>query len=525
MQQLKKWWQRKILASAPKSLTPSTEWLALASAISSHEFNKISPCLRTWCTLAERDPDRLMKAANHAGFSPAQANKLKIFFNYYSNDMANAFAQAQELLATHGFDEDLHIISLISLYQHNQFEDSLNYLQKLSDEQMSSIHRADYWQMVSIIRWATNQMSSLEQAADRTIELAPDDDAVLQTALAMYIELGAQEKIERVRAKLDAKPHAQGYGYSLSLLALGELERGWQLIEARYDIDDAHRYINSGLPRHQLWQGDEPLAGLLLLLTAEQGLGDTIQMARYLPLLKTLGAKAIMLEAQPETISLLQYNFPDIPVVERLHGEAPEFNFDRWTGMMSLPFHLKLWGKNTPGRKGYLQTPPDNAAYWKQRVAQLNPRKLPKIGLAWSGQPAHRADRRRSVPFSQVMAQVRPINATFFALQTVVPDVMPVNVINVTEEMITLADTAALIEQMDLIITVDTSIVHIAGSLAKETWLMLPKRYEWRWGLEGEDNDWYDTVKVIRQPETGDWASVLDEVFNKRLKRFIAEGK
>ena len=124
-----------------------------------------------------------------------------------------------------------------------------------------------------------------------------------------------------------------------------QLERGWQLIEARYDIDDAHRYINSGLPRHQLWQGDEPLAGLLLLLTAEQGLGDTIQMARYLPLLKTLGAKAIMLEAQPETISLLQYNFPDIPVVERLHGEAPEFNFDRWTGMMSLPFHLKLWAK------------------------------------------------------------------------------------------------------------------------------------------------------------------------------------
>ena len=123
------------------------------------------------------------------------------------------------------------------------------------------------------------------------------------------------------------------------------------------------------------------------------------------------------------------------------------------------------------------------------------------------------------------MAQVRPINATFFALQTVVPDVMPVNVINVTEEMITLADTAALIEQMDLIITVDTSVVHIAGALAKETWLMLPKRYEWRWGLEGEDNDWYDTVKVIRQPKSGDWASVLDEVFNKRLKRFIAEGK
>ena len=148
MQQLKKWWQRKFLASATETLTPSTEWLALAGAIDSHEFNQISPYLRTWCTLAERDPDRLMKAASHAGFSPTQANKLKIFFDYYNNNMTRAFAQAQEHQTTHGFDEDLHIISLVSLYQNNQFEESLNYLQKLSDVQMSGIHRADYWQMV-----------------------------------------------------------------------------------------------------------------------------------------------------------------------------------------------------------------------------------------------------------------------------------------------------------------------------------------------------------------------------------------
>lgn len=518
MQRLKNWWRRKISPSATESATPSPEWVALTGAIGTREFNQISPCLRAWCMLAERDPERLVKAANQAGFSPPQVDKLKIFFDYYRDDIANAFTQAQAHLATHGFDQDLHIISLVSLYQSNQFESALSYLQKLTDDQMHSIQRADYWQMVSIIRWATNQMATLEQAADRTVELAPDDIAVLQTALGMYIELGAQEKVARIRSRLDANPQSQGYAYALNMLALGELELGWRQMEARYDIPDAHLYINQGLRTHQRWQGDERLTELRLLLTAEQGLGDTIQMARYLPFLQTLGAKAIMLETQPETMTLLQFNFPDIPVVERLWAEAPALNFDRWTGLMSLPYHLKLWGKDTPNRSGYLRVPPDNAAYWKQRVEQLNPRKLPKIGLAWSGWSAHRADRRRSVPFALMMAHVRPINATFFALQTVVPEVMPANVINVTEEMITLADTAALIEQMDLVITVDTSIVHIAGALAKETWLLLPKRYEWRWGLEGEGNDWYDTVKVIRQTEYANWLPVLQDVFDRRLQ-------
>jgi ADP-heptose:LPS heptosyltransferase len=106
---------------------------------------------------------------------------------------------------------------------------------------------------------------------------------------------------------------------------------------------------------------------------------------------------------------------------------------------------------------------------------------------------------------------------TFFALQTQVPELLPGNVINVAEELITLADTAALIEQMDLVITVDTSIVHIAGALGKETWLLLPKLYEWRWGLEGEENDWYDSVRVIRQTEHANWAAVLQGVFEHRL--------
>ena len=120
-----------------------------------------------------------------------------------------------------------------------------------------------------------------------------------------------------------------------------------------------------------------------------------------------------------------------------------------------------------------------------------------------------------------MMNAIRPIDADFFALQTSVPPNHPDHLIDISDELVTLADTAALIAEMDIIITVDTSIVHLAGAIGKETWLLLPYRYEWRWGLEGERNNWYESVKVLRQPTHGDWNSVLSDVFDHR---FISRG-
>ena len=156
-----------------------------------------------------------------------------------------------------------------------------------------------------------------------------------------------------------------------------------------------------------------------------------------------------------------------------------------------------------------------------QRLAELAGGDAPRIGLAWSGNPTHRADRRRSIPFGHIARVVRdhPL-LRFFALQTSVPDSCPANLVNVSEEMVTLADTAALIAEMDLVITVDTSIVHIAGALGKTAWLLLPHRYEWRWSLAGETNNWYASVRVIRQQRIGDWDSVLEEAFGRRLGEF-----
>jgi hypothetical protein len=510
------WLHRKRSSSIQVQAPPSAEWIALEQAISSRDFNAVSVCLRPWCALPECDVGKLQAAASRAAFSALEINKLEILYAYYTRDGVAAFARAQEHMKVHGFDPDLHVVSLFCLYDNNQFEDALTYQRQLSEAEVLSMNRADYWQLVSAIRWAVNDMSGLEYAADRAIELAPYDSAILQTSLGIYIELGVQDKVEMVRARIAVKPDAQGYAHSLSLLALGEHKLGWEQMEGRYGIDEARRYINQGLKSKPRWQG-QSLAGQHLMLSAEQGLGDTIQMARYLPLLTTMGAQSICMETQPETLTLLQHNFPEIRMVERQWQQAPAFGFDLWTGMMSLPHLIGAWGKATPARSGYLRVPPENTEYWKERVVLLSPTRKPRIGLAWSGQPAHRADRRRSIPFELMMRKIRGLPVSFFALQTHVPEMLPANVINVSEEMITLADTAALIEQMDMVITVDTSIVHIAGALGKATWLLLPKLYEWRWGLEGEENDWYDSVKVIRQTEHANWAAVLQDVFEHRL--------
>lgn len=516
MHRLLNWLRPKPKAVAPEENTPSPEWVVLENAMLARDFNAVTVYLRPWSLLPERNLERLKAAAKRAAFDDVELNKLEVLFQFYAKDLVVAFAQAQEHMKVHGFDPDLHVVSLFCLYQNRQFEDALTYQQQLETEKVDNMHRADYWQLVSAIRWASNDMCHLQQSAERALELAPDDGAILQTSLGMYIELGMLDEIELVRAKLANMPGAQGYAHSLAMLSLGEHELGWQQMENRYDIEESPQYINVGLKPYPRWHG-ESLAGVGLLLSAEQGLGDTIQMARYFPSLHTLQALQIVVETQAETLTLLQYNFPEIPMVERRWAQAPELKFDCWTGMMSLPYHLKAWGKATPGRSGYLRVPPENSDYWQQRTDQLGTGHPRKIGLAWSGQPRHQADRRRSIPFELMMQFVQDMDFIFFALQTQVPQNLPSNVINVSEEMITLADTAALIEQMDLVITVDTSVVHIAGALGKETWLLLPKRYEWRWGLEGETNDWYDSVKVIRQTEHANWQQVLTDVFEHRL--------
>jgi hypothetical protein len=399
------------------------------------------------------------------------------------------------------------------------FEEAYQRLSDLGEREEFFDGRSDFALSAALICWAANDAQETRRHISNARRLAPDDTVIALNANAMYFELGDLVDFAQVRAALQVGQHdLDKAGFSLAVVELAQdhYEEGFRLLESRYQMQEAHRHLNRGLFDRPRWKG-ETLCGKTLLISAEQGLGDTIQMARFLPQMETLGCARVLMESQPETVTLLQFNFPQIEILVREYDQAPPRTFDLWTGMMSLPHLFRTTADTVPDRSGYLRVPPDNTHYWSARIDELARPGTPRIGLAWSGFPTHRADRRRSIPFNRMMDAIRGLDADFFSLQISVPPSHPANLIDVSEELVTIADTAALIAEMDLIITVDTSIVHLAGAIGKETWLLLPYRYEWRWGLAGEQNNWYESVKVLRQPTHGDWDSVLSDVFGHRF--------
>lgn len=462
----------------------------------------------------------LLDKAREMGWTEAELGKLEVHGLYSCGRVWQAYEKAAGFIDQTGFDPDLFVIAASALYFVGRFEDAYRFIQAADAERRSILEaRTDYLIMAALICRAANRLDEMKRYIDLARRTAPDDPVVAFNAYGMYFTLGEMESFERVRQEIRENRYPidqAGFALGIAELAQDNYQEGFRLLELRYGMTEVDRYINPallGLPR---WQG-ESLLGKTLLISAEQGLGDTIQMARYLPEIERLGALRVLVEAQPEALPLLHANFPALDLIAKRHGQSPGLEFDCWTGMMSLPHLLGATPANIPGKGGYLAVPADSAAYWRERVAKVRRGSRPRIGLAWSGRPTHRDDRRRSIPFARMMEAIRGIDADFFALQTSVPSVHPGNLVDVSEEMVTLADTAALIAEMDWVISVDTAPVHVAGAIGKETWLLLPYRYEWRWGLEGEDNHWYHSVKVLRQPRHDDWDSLLEEVFSRRL--------
>lgn len=518
-------WLKSILSklNGDSSVLPSDPVLPdnLLSALAAGRFDLISPALRDWCASQETHAAIrvLSEFTCKKGWDKHQVEKLEILAAYYTGDMVQAFERARPYVSGELFDLDMFLVTVVSLYRNGQYEDAYRYMQNVELDAERWATRDDYWTLRALVCWAANDMATLGDAADRLCSLLPNDAPVLGDVCSMYWELGNQASFEALRRRLDIAGAQHGYAYALCTLALGDYKQGFRQLEARYGMEEAHLYINSALFSRPRWRG-ESLRGKCLLVSAEQGLGDTIQMARYLHQLCQLDADRLVMETQRETLTLLQHNFPSIEIIERDYAKLPSVNFDLWTGAMSLP-HLSGAPECVPASSGYLTVPPDNQGYWRSRVNELSRSGRPRIGLAWSGHPSHRADRRRSIPFPAMMDAICGVDADFFSLQTHVPTPQPGNLVNVSDELITLADTAALIVEMDLVITVDTSVVHVAGALGKTTWLLLPYRYEWRWGFEGEDNRWYDSVKVIRQLRHGDWDRLLTEVFSRRFPEFM----
>jgi tetratricopeptide (TPR) repeat protein len=308
---------------------------------------------------------------------------------------------------------------------------------------------------------------------------------------------------------------------ALALLLAGDYERGWPEFEWRW------RNPHSGLGRdvrpyrQPLWLGQQDLAGKTLLVYAEQGLGDTLQFCRYVTLAAARGA-TVILEVPAQLLRLVQGLEGAAECVTPGGASA---SFDYHCPLLSLPLAFRTTLATVPARVPYLRADPADAQRWRER---LGPGVRPRVGLVWSGgfrpeQPELWAvHSRRNIPLAQ-LAPLRAAPVEFYSLQKGQPaeaeladrrahgwDGPPV--LDLTAELRDFADTAALVSQLDLVISVDTSTAHLAAAMGKPVWLM--NRFDscWRWGLERSDSPWYPTLRLYRQPHPGAWEPVVQRV-------------
>jgi hypothetical protein len=262
-----------------------------------------------------------------------------------------------------------------------------------------------------------------------------------------------------------------------------------------------------------LWLGDAPLENRILLIHAEQGFGDVLQFCRYVPIVEKFGAKIIM-EAPKiltSTLSTLPGNFTII------EAGQPLPNFDLHCPMMSLPLAVQTTLETIPASIPYLFVSPSQRAIWTKK---LGIKTKPRIGLSWSGQPDHKNDHHRSMPLDKLRPLLRT-NLEFHALQTEYRESDEALLDELSEiqdhrhELKDFSDTAALISEMDWVISVDTSVAHLAGAMGKPLLLLLPYAPDFRWLLDRSDSPWYPTATLLRQPTLGDWESVLAEVIRQ----------
>jgi len=328
------------------------------------------------------------------------------------------------------------------------------------------------------------------------------------------------DAVEACRTAIRIDPQCARAHSNLGMILLlrGDFEAGWRENEWRWKLKDfgpSRRDIQQ--PR---WDGS-PLNGRRILLYAEQGFGDTIQFMRYIPMVIARGGHVIF-QCHAELSRLLQ-GLEHCEIVT--NGQPlPEFHVE--CPLMSLPCVFNTHLESIPPATSLLKLDQNLAYTWEKKLPG-KPGAL-RVGLAWAGNPAHNRDSLRSLTLNQLSPLTARADATFFSLQkNAMPATPPAGMdfVDLTAGLRDFADTAALISHLDLMICVDTAVAHLAGTMGKPVWLLLPFNPDWRWMLGRQDSPWYPTMRLFRQPSRGDWKSVIERAANELTSWQIRRGK
>jgi tetratricopeptide (TPR) repeat protein len=481
-------------------------WWCLGNALMEAELS--SEALLCFQHTIKLDP-RHADAAHNAGY------------------VLHASGRFEEALASLCQSAELRPDHAPTLYMRALVLKSLNRLEEAMADNLRAIEldpaNADACNNMGVI---LGDMGRIEEALswyDRSLEIKPDvASAVVNRAEALADLHRFDEAMAAYRQVIviDSSDLKSAFNMALLQLLTGNFEAGLSGREVRWRIPE----ITPTYPKlsEPMWLGSEPIAGKTIVVCTDEGLGDSIQFARYVPMLAARGARVILLveETLRPILSGISGVWQCLPKLAET--VLPPFDFHCPITSLPLAFETRL--DTIPAAEAYLPPPQSERVHaWEKR---LGPGEKLRVGLVWSGNPKHVNDRNRSMPL-RALSRILDVDATFVSLQKN-PRPQDAEALRATPEVVDhtvhltdCAETAALVSCLDLVISVDTSVAHLAAALGRPTWILLPYKLDWRWQLDRDDSPWYPTMRLFRQDERRDHTHVIERV-RAELNKLIA---
>jgi tetratricopeptide (TPR) repeat protein len=402
----------------------------------------------------------------------------------------------------------IHYLGVIA-YQQKRPQEALPWLERAVSLQP---HEPEFHNNLGLALAALDRNSEAARAHRAALAHKPDHAGAWNNlGLALHAAMDLEGAIDAFRRALALQPGftQARWNLSLALLADGQFDAGWEAYDTRLAIPG---FARADFPKTPPWQGDDP-QGRTILLVAEQGLGDAIQFARLATLLARRGAR-VVLQCPAPLASLLSRVDGVSSVVT---SEAPAPPHDAWLPLLSLARVLRIDAATIPADVPYLRVDP---ALAREVTAALAPYAATKrIGIAWTGNRANSNDARRSIPLQAFSPLLDLPGITWLSLQKD-DDADPSNRPQDLDRLVRLPwrndfeGLAAVVTSLDLVVSADTSVAHVAGALARPVHILLPFMSDWRWRRARDDSDWYPTATLVRQPAPGDWSSVVESLRN-----------
>jgi Tfp pilus assembly protein PilF len=405
----------------------------------------------------------------------------------------------------------LHLLGLIA-HIHNRNDVALDLVGRAT--QLSPMV-APFWNTLGEVNRVMGRLDSAYHCYQKALRYHPDMPEALNNLGILYAYRNEiDNSIKSFERAIELRPdYPEAHdGLGLTLLLAGQLRRGWTEQEWRWKKDilaHARRHF-----KEPLWAGED-VKGKRFLIHAEQGFGDVIQFCRYVPMVKALGAHVIF-EVPPELEPLMRtlVGYDEL-VIKPGPGNGHLPPFDLQCPLMSLPLVMGTDFHNIPSHTPYIYATPEKTAYWKERVEAAGPGL--KVGISWAGRPSHPRDAGRSMPLSNFVpfASIPGVKLISFqkgdALSQIEQNPPGTIAANLGPDIKDFSDSAGIIANLDLVLAVDTSLVHLAGALDKPFFVLLPFSPDWRWLLNRSDNPWYKTGRLFRQKIDQVWTHPIEE--------------